>query len=58
METLRGKISLDKINPLSQSLTNTHFYLQQKKSESYPNKILGTEVYITSNSGYDKFKFK
>ena len=35
MENSHGKISLDKINPLSQSSTNTHFYLQQKKSESY-----------------------
>ena len=31
MENFRGKISLDKINPLSQSLTNTNFYHQQKK---------------------------
>ena len=36
MDNVRGKFSLDKINPLSQSLTNTHFYLQQKKVESYP----------------------
>ena len=39
MENSHGKISLDKINPLSQSSTNTHFYIQQKKSESYPTII-------------------
>ena len=39
MENLSGKIYLDKKNPLSQSLTTTHFYLQQKKSESYPTII-------------------
>ena len=57
MENLRGKISLDKINPLSQSLTNTHFYLQQKKSESYPtiiqmlkSDLLQIQDMINSNS--------
>ena len=39
MENLSGKVYLDKKNPLSQSLTTTHFYLQQKKSESYPTII-------------------
>ena len=39
MDNFGGKIYLDKKNPLSQSLTNTHFYLQHKKSESYPTII-------------------
>ena len=39
MENLSGKVYLDKKNPFSQSLTTTHFYLQQKKSESYPTII-------------------
>ena len=39
MDNFGGKIYLEKKNPLSQSLTNTHFYLQHKKSESYPTII-------------------
>jgi len=39
MDNIGGKIYLDKKNPLSQSLTSTHFYLQPKKSESYPTII-------------------
>ena len=58
MENSHGKISLDKINPLSQSSTNTHFYIQQKKSESYPTNIqmlksdlIQIQDMINSNSG-------
>ena len=39
MDNFGGKIYLDKKKPLAQSLTNTHFYLHQKKSESYPTII-------------------
>ena len=58
MENSHGKISLDKINPLSQSSTNTHFYIQQKKSESYPtiiqmlkSDLIQIQDMINSNSG-------
>lgn len=58
MENSHGKISLDKINPLSQSSTNTHFYLQQKKSESYAtiiqmlkSDLIQIQDIINSNSG-------
>ena len=58
MENSHGKISLDKINPLSQSSTNTHFYLQQKKSESYAtiiqmlkSDLIQIQDMINSNSG-------
>jgi len=58
MENSHGKISLDKINPLSQSSTNTHFYIQQKKSESYPtiiqmlkSDLIQIQGMINSNSG-------
>ena len=58
MENSHGKISLDKINPLSQSLTNTHFYIQQKKSETYPtiiqmlkSDLIQIQDMINSNSG-------
>ena len=58
MENSHGKISLDKINPLNQSSTNTHFYIQQKKSESYPtiiqmlkSDLIQIQDMINSNSG-------
>ena len=58
MENFRGKISLDKINPLSQSLTNTNFYHQQKKSETYStimqmlkSDLIQIQDMINSNSG-------
>ena len=58
MENFRGKISLDKINPLSQSLTNTNFYNQQKKSETYStimqmlkSDLIQIQDMINSNSG-------
>ena len=58
MENSHGKFSLDKINPLSQSLTNTHFYIQQKKSETYPtiiqmlkSDLIQIQDMINSNSG-------
>ena len=58
MENSHGKFSLDKINPLSQSLTNTHFYIQSKKSETYPtiiqmlkSDLIQIQDMINSNSG-------
>ena len=58
MENFRGKISLDKINPLSQSSTNTNFYHQQKKSETYStimqmlkSDLIQIQDMINSNSG-------
>ena len=58
MDNFGGKIYLDKKNPLSQSLTNTHFYLQHKKSESYPtiiqmlkSDLIQIQDMINSNSG-------
>ena len=58
MENLSGKIYLDKKNPLTQSLTTTHFYLQQKKSESYQtiiqmlkSDLIQIQDMINSNSG-------
>ena len=58
MDNFHGKLSLDKINPLSQSSTNTHFYLQQKKSETYTtiiqmlkSDLIQIQDMINSNSG-------